>query len=255
MNRKIPHKTYCRVWIYVMSDRAVIVQNDEDVANQSPAKPEAVVIRPAKPEAVVINTPHVNRLERTQNSHIIKHAPEQENMPLALALFYVPVAWYLIVVSSVMEGGDDDALGLGILLPIVGFMVGVVMYNFEFLKGFGLHLIFSIGYAFIAYFLVIIGFLGDLHDGPPIILVFVVSFIMPIRNHMKNNHSRAIGALYAIPLAIWFVIIGLLIGWIQVDGLWWNGDFTLGLLTWLGHQSYHKSCVQKKRFFSRLDSL
>ena len=163
-------------------------------------------------------TPHLNRPELSQNSHAITHTPEQETMPLALALFYVPVAWYLIVVNSVMEGGDDDALFLGITLPIVGFLVGVGMYRLEFLKGFGLHLVFSIGYAFIAYFLVIIGFLGDLDDGPPIFLVLVVCFIMPIRNHMKNNHFRAIGALYAIPLAIWIVIIGILIGWIQVDG-------------------------------------
>ena len=167
----------------------------------------------------VINTPHVNRSEWAQNSHIITHAPEQETMPLAFALFYyIPVLWYLIVVNSVMEGGDDDALGMGITLPIVGFLVGIGMYRLEFLKGFGLHLVFSIGYAFIAYFLVIIGFLGDLNDGPPIFLVLVVCFIMPIRNHMKNNHFRAIGALYAIPLAIWIVIIGILIGWIQVDG-------------------------------------
>ena len=194
------------------------MQNDEDVANQSPAKPEAVVIKPVKPEAVVINTPHVNRSEWAQNSHVITHAPEQETNLLALALFYVPVVCYLGVVNSVMEGGDDDALCLGITLPIVGFLVGVGMYRLEFLKGFGLHLVFSIGYAFIAYFLVIIGFLGDLDDGPPIFLVLVVCFIMPIRSHMKNNHSLAIGALYAIPLTIWFVIIGILIGWVQVDG-------------------------------------
>ena len=117
-----------------------------------------------------------------------------------------------------MEGGDDDALFLGIMLPIVGFLVGIGLYRLEFLKGFALHLLFSIAYGFIAYFLVIIGFLSDLHDGPPISLVIMVSFIMTIRYHLNNENRRALGAMYAIPLTIWIVILGLLIGWIQVDG-------------------------------------
>tara|TARA_Y100000591_G_C21808833_1_gene686622 strand:- start:1037 stop:1243 length:207 start_codon:yes stop_codon:yes gene_type:complete len=61
-------------------------------------------------------------------------------------LFYAPVVCYLGVVDSVVEGGDDDALCLGIMLPIVGFLVGVGIYRLEFLKGFGLHLVYSIGY-------------------------------------------------------------------------------------------------------------
>lgn len=104
------------------------------------------------------------------------------------------------------------------MLPIVGFLVGIGLYRLEFLKGFGLHLLFSIAYGFIAYFLVIIGFLSDLDDGPPISLVIMVSFIMTIRYHLKNENRRALGAMYAIPLTIWIIILGLLIGWIQVDG-------------------------------------
>ena len=163
-------------------------------------------------------TPHLNRAEWMQNSHTTTHVPEQETKPLTFALFYFPVVYYLIVVNSVMEGGDDDALFFGIMLPIVGFLVGIGLYRLEFLKGFGLHLLFSIGYGFIAYFLVIIGFLSDLDDGPPISLIVMISFLMTIRYHLKNKHRRAIGAMYAIPLTIWVVIFGLLIGWIQVDG-------------------------------------
>ena len=162
--------------------------------------------------------PHLNQPEWAQNSLATMHAPEEQTNPLAFALFYFPVVYYLIVVNSVMEGGDDDALFLGIMLPIVGFLVGIGLYRLEFLKGFALHLLYSIGYGFIAYFLVIIGFLSDLDDGPPISLVVMVSFIMSIRYHMKNKHRRAIGAMYAIPLTIWIIIMGLLFGWIQVDG-------------------------------------
>ena len=105
-----------------------------------------------------------------------------------------------------MEGRHDDALMLGIMLPILGYLVGIGLYRLEFLKGFGLHLLLSIAYGFIAYLLVIIGFLSNLDDGPPISLVIMVSFIMTIRYHLKNENRRAIGAMYAIPLTIWIVI-------------------------------------------------
>ena len=163
-------------------------------------------------------TPHLNQPGWVQYSETTTLTPELQTKPLTFALFYFPVVYYLIVVNSVMEGGDDDALFLGIMLPIVGFLVGIGLYRLEFLKGFGLHLLFSIAYGFIAYFLVIIGFLSDLDDGPPISLVIMVSFIMTIRYHLKNENRRALGAMYAIPLTIWIVILGLLIGWIQVDG-------------------------------------
>ena len=163
-------------------------------------------------------TPHLNGPELSQNSHGIIHAPQQEIEPAKVALFYFPVVYFLIVVNSVMEGGEDDALFLGIMLPIVGFVVGIGLYGLEFLKGFGLHLLFSIGYGLIGYFLVIIGFFGDLDDGPPISLIVMISLILTIRYHLKNKHHRAIGAMYAIPLTIWIILFGILIGWFQVDG-------------------------------------
>ena len=51
-----------------------------------------------------------------------------------------------------------------------------------------------------------------------IFLFFVVAFIMPIRYHLKKNHIRALGATYTVPLTIWIMFIGLVIGWIQVEG-------------------------------------
>ena len=144
--------------------------------------------------------------------------PEEAIKPAMFVLFYFPVVYYLSVLNSVMDGGDDDALFLGIMLPIVGFVAGIILYGLEFLKGFGLHLLFSIGYGFIGYFLAIIRFFGDLGDGPPISFLLMISLILTIRYHSKNKHRRAIGAMYAIPLTFWIIIFGILIGWFQVDG-------------------------------------
>ncbi len=156
--------------------------------------------------------------ERVFSGNETTIVPEEAIKPAMFVLFYFPVVYYLSVLNSVMDGGDDDALFLGIMLPIVGFVAGIILYGLEFLKGFGLHLLISIGYGFIGYFLAIIRFFGDLGDGPPISFLLMISFILTIRYHSKNKHRRAIGAMYAIPLTFWIIIFGILIGWIQVDG-------------------------------------
>ena len=156
--------------------------------------------------------------ERVFSGNETTIVPEEAINPAMFVLFYFPVVYYLFVLNSVMDGGDDDALFLGIMLPIVGFVAGIILYGLEFLKGFGLHLLISIGYGFIGYFLAIIRFFGDLGDGPPISFLLMISFILTIRYHSKNKHRRAIGAMYAIPLTFWIIIFGILIGWIQVDG-------------------------------------
>ena len=62
-----------------------------------------------------------------------------------------------------VDGANDDALFLGIVIPIVGLLVGIGVYRLEFLKGFGLHLVYSIGYGFMMYFFMIIGFLVSVY--------------------------------------------------------------------------------------------
>ena len=169
--------------------------------------------------AGLILDPKVIKLpERVFSSNETTIVSEEAIKPAMFVLFYFPVVYYLFVLNSVMDGGDDDALFLGIMLPIVGFVAGIILYGLEFLKGFGLHLLFSIGYGFIGYFLAIIRFFGDLGDGPPISFLLMISLILTIRYHSKNKHRRAIGAMYAIPLTFWIIIFGILIGWIQVDG-------------------------------------
>ena len=169
--------------------------------------------------AGLILDPKVIKLpERVFFSNETTVVSEEAIKPAMFVLFYFPVVYYLFVLNSVMDGGDDDALFLGIMLPIVGFVAGIILYGLEFLKGFGLHLLFSIGYGFIGYFLAIIRFFGDLGDGPPISFLLIISLILTISYHSKNKHRRAIGAMYAIPLTFWIILFGILIGWIQVDG-------------------------------------
>jgi hypothetical protein len=169
--------------------------------------------------AGLILDPKVIKLpERVFFSNETTIVSEEAIKPAMFVLFYFPVVYYLFVLNSVMDGGDDDALFLGIMLPIVGFVAGIILYGLEFLKGFGLHLLFSIGYGFIGYFLAIIRFFGDLGDGPPISFLLIISLILTISYHSKNKHRRAIGAMYAIPLTFWIILFGIFIGWIQVDG-------------------------------------
>ena len=168
-------------------------------------------------------TPHLNQPEWVQNSHGITNAPQREANSLVFAGLYFPLIYHLITVIGVMGGGDDDALFLGIIIPIVGLLVGIGVFRLEFLKGFGIHLGYSIVYGFVMYFLVIIGLLVSvievLEEGI-ILLPIVVAFIMPIRYHLKKKHIRALGATYTVPLTIWIMFIGLMIGWLQVEG-WW----------------------------------
>ena len=161
--------------------------------------------------------PHLNQSEWIQSSHEITNAPKREINYLGFALLYLPLLYHLITVVAVIGGANDDALFLGIVIPIVGFLVGIGVYRLEFLKGFGLHLGYSIGYGFMMYFFMIIGLVYALEEGA-ILLVFVIAAIMPIRYHLQKNHIRALGATYTIPLSVWFMFIGFVIGWIQVEG-------------------------------------
>ena len=132
------------------------------------------------------------------------------------ALFYLPLLYHLMTVISVMDGGDDDALFLGITIPIVGLFVGIGMYRLEFLKGFGIHLACSVGYGLLSYLLTINGLMLPLEEGA-FLLFLLVAVILPIKYHLQKKHVQALGATYAIPLTFWFMVFGLVIGWFQVD--------------------------------------
>ena len=132
------------------------------------------------------------------------------------ALFYLPLVFLLTTTLSVMNGGNDDVLCVAISIPIGGFFVGVGVYKIEFLKGFGAHLAYSIGYAFIGYLLVLIGFF-DVEEGI-LGLMIMASLTMPIVLHLKQDHVRALGSAYAVPLCMFIMLIGLAIGLVQTEG-------------------------------------
>jgi len=132
------------------------------------------------------------------------------------ALFYLPLVFLLITTLSVMNGGNDDVLCVAILIPTGGFFVGVGVYKIEFLKGFGAHLAYSIGYAFIGYLLVLIGFF-DVEEGF-LGLIIMASLTMPIVLHLKQDHVRALGSAYAVPLCMFIMLIGVAIGLVQTEG-------------------------------------
>jgi hypothetical protein len=133
------------------------------------------------------------------------------------ALFYLPLFFLLITTLSAMDGGDDDAICATMGIAFVGFFAGVSVYKIEFLKGFGTHLVYSIGYAFVAYLLVLIGFF-DSEEGF-LGLVIMASLTMPIVLHLKQDHVRALGSAYAVPLSMFIMFIGFIIGLVQTDGL------------------------------------
>ncbi len=180
--------------------------------------------RGVKPESVIINAPQ----ETETLSKIRQHSESVADIPITnesdeivnlgkLASFYFPLVYLIITIISVVDGGDDDALCMGIALPMVGFFAGISVYRTEFLKGFGAHLVYSIGYAFVGYLLVLIGFIGNLED--EIFLIIMATLAMPIVLHLKQNHVRALGSAYSIPFSVFMIMIGLLIGYIQIDGL------------------------------------
>tara|TARA_B100000212_G_scaffold290997_1_gene232592 strand:+ start:1825 stop:3027 length:1203 start_codon:yes stop_codon:yes gene_type:complete len=137
--------------------------------------------------------------------------PEEAINYGVFALFCLPLLYHFITVISVMNGGDDDALCLGFTIPIVGLLIGIGVYRLEFLKGFGIHIAYSVGYGFMAYLVAITGIFSEVVDF--FLPIFMVAVIVPIRYHLQSKHTQALGATYAIPLTFWIMLFGFVMGW------------------------------------------
>ena len=61
------------------------------------------------------------------------------------------------MVISVSRGGDDDALFLGTVIPITGFLIGLFRYRMEFFEGFVINIGFCVPFAF---FFALAGYIG-----------------------------------------------------------------------------------------------
>ena len=183
------------------------MSDDENIWDRRGIKPESVIISTSEEiEVPLPNTPQgLPPMQYDENQNLGK-----------FALFYLPLAFLFITTLSVMDGGNDDTMCVAIGIPIVGFFAGVGVYKIEFLKGFGAHLAYSIGYAFIGYLLVLIEFF-DVEEGI-LGLMIMASLTMPIVLHLKQDHVRALGSAYAAPLCMFIMLIGLAIGLVQTEG-------------------------------------
>jgi len=153
-------------------------------------------------------------LNQPGTSTILNEAPivpEEAINYGVFALFYIPLLYHFITVISVMGGGDDDALCLGFTIPIVSLLIGIGVYRLEFLKGFGIHIAYSIGYGFLAYLVAITEIFSEVEDF--FLPIFMVAVIVPIRYHLQSKHTQALGATYAIPVTFWIMLFGFVMGW------------------------------------------
>jgi len=102
-------------------------------------------------------------------------------------------------------------LFLGITLPLVGLLIGIRVYRLEFLKGFGMHLVYSTGYGGMAFFVAITDIFSEVEDF--FLPAFMVAVIVPLWYHLQSKHTKGLGATYAIPFTFWMMILGFVIGW------------------------------------------
>ena len=132
----------------------------------------------------------------------------------SLILYYLPNLVFWLSFSSLWNGGDDDIIGWGAAISIVGFLVSIAVHRWEVVKGFALNIGFSIIMAFIFWFLfstdVGEDFFDDSGDGFIFWLIFLSS-IVPVRSHLKNKPLRALGSVYAMPICVFIIIFGIIL--------------------------------------------
>ena len=141
--------------------------------------------------------------------------------PIVMLLYYLPLLYLLVVVDSVSNGGDDDALFMGTVLPILGFVIGLFQFRWNFFKAFGWQITVCIPLA-VVYFVLAggLGVFGDVNDLKEVFLVITLpALYLPVKYHLESDHVRALGAAYAAPLGIFCLLFGLMFGVIMRYGL------------------------------------
>ena len=137
----------------------------------------------------------------------------------AMVVYYLPFLYLYSVVISVNRGGDDDALFLGTVLPLVGFFVGLFQFRLDFFKGLLRNLLFCVPMAFAFGLAGFIGVFGE-PDGIENILLLAIlpNLYLPRKHHVAKDHARALGAAHAAPLGTLVVMMGLVTGVIMRYG-------------------------------------
>jgi len=134
--------------------------------------------------------------------------------------FYLPLAFFWLMFIQTLFAGGDDAISCGLMVVLLGFIVSVGYHRLELFKGFGLNIgysvLLSIGLCFLfslsgAFSLDIEDLLFDFW------LVFLLPIILlpailPVRLHLDKSHIRAMGAAYAMPISMFIIMFGLLVG-------------------------------------------
>ena len=138
---------------------------------------------------------------------------------LVMFLYYLPPLYLCMVALDVSNGGNDDAFFMGIMAPIIGFLVGLFHMRWEFFNGFLLQLGFSFPVAFVLCVAGAVGLFGDISDfGEALLITLLAALILPFKYHRNSSHGRALGAIYGATLGVCLMLFGLMLGVISRYG-------------------------------------
>ena len=132
----------------------------------------------------------------------------------SLILYYLPNLAFWLSLLSLWNGGDDDIMFWGVVTPIAGFLVSIAVHRWEVVKGFVLNIGFSMVVALVFWFVFSADAAEDLFfDAEFLFLFFIIlaSAILPIRLLYTNNHVRALGSVYAMPICMLIIMFGVLL--------------------------------------------
>ena len=132
----------------------------------------------------------------------------------SLILYYLPNLAFWLSLLSLWNGGDDDIMFWGVVIPIAGFLVSIAVHRWEVVKGFVLNIGFSMVVALVFWFVFSADAAEDFFfDTEFLFLFFIIlaSAILPIRLLYTNNHVRALGSVYAMPICMLIIMFGVLL--------------------------------------------
>ena len=132
----------------------------------------------------------------------------------SLILYYLPNGVFWLSFLSLWNGGDDDIMFWGVVTPIAGFLVSIAVHRWEVVKGFVLNIGFSMVVALVFWFVFSADAAEDFFfDAEFLFLFFIIlaSAILPIRLLYTNNHVRALGSVYAMPICMLIIMFGVLL--------------------------------------------
>ncbi len=147
-------------------------------------------------------------------------------------LYYLPSLYLCMAIFVVPDRINVEAFIVGIMAPIIGFIVGLFHLRWEFFRGFLLQIGLSFPVAVLWCVAGAAGLFGNssaadllgenyLHEKFTMALLatLLATLILPFNYHTKSLHGRALGALYGAPFGVCLLLIGLLIGVISRFGI------------------------------------